>query len=251
MNWREQCAVVIPCFNESAHIQQVVGQIRKLLPTILVVDDGSNDGTARRANQAGAHVITHLTRRGKGAALMSGFVAAREKGFTHVLCLDGDGQHAPEDIPAFFDCCERTGSSLVIGNRFANPATMPWLRRVTNICMSQLLSRVAGTQLPDTQCGFRLLRLSLLSAVLARTEHFEFESEFLIEVIRTGSQVEFVPIQTIYGSEQSKINSARDTIRWFSWLVTLGEPFQARSLIDPRRAATLNQAAAVSGDCNS
>jgi glycosyltransferase involved in cell wall biosynthesis len=219
MAWHLQCAVVIPCFNEQAAIAGIVREARRLVRTVFVVDDGSTDKTADVAAAAGAFVIRHLERSGKGAALLRGFLAARERGFSHVLCMDGDGQHSVANIPAFFDCCERTNAGLIIGNRFATEGQMPTLRRWVNILMSRALSCAAGQKLPDTQCGFRLLRLSLLSAIETRSRHFEFESELLLEILRAGGRVAFVPIETIYRSEQSKINPVRDAMRWLSWLV--------------------------------
>jgi len=218
MNWREQCAVVIPCFNESLTIHELVSTVRCLVPTVFVIDDGSTDATAVLAKQAGAAVILQSAQRGKGAALMLGFAAARKDGFAYALCMDGDAQHSPADIPAFFERCEASGADLVIGNRFPAARAMPWLRRGVNLFMTRMLSWVAGERLLDTQCGFRLVKLSLLSAIQTRTTHFEFESELLIEVIRCGGRVEFVPIRTIYRSERSKIRPLRDSIRWLRWL---------------------------------
>ncbi|MDB6037217.1 MAG: hypothetical protein JWM99_1058 [Verrucomicrobiales bacterium] len=234
MTWRDQCAVVIPCFNEEADIAGLVRGARRFVETVVVVDDGSTDSTASFAAEAGAIVIRHSERNGKGAALMRGFLVARERGLAHVLCMDGDGQHAVADIPAFFECCERTNAGLIIGNRFEGKGPMPSVRRVVNLLMSKALSWVAGEELPDTQCGFRLLRLSLLSAVETRSKHFEFESELLIEIIKAGGRVAFVPIETIYRSEQSKISPVKDTVRWFSWLLPslIAAPFRrGRSLV--------------------
>jgi glycosyltransferase involved in cell wall biosynthesis len=234
MTWRDQCAVVIPCFNEEADIAGLVRGARRFVETVFVVDDGSTDSTASFAAEAGAIVIRHSERNGKGAALMRGFLVARERGLAHVLCMDGDGQHAVADIPAFFECCERTNAGLIIGNRFEGKGPMPSVRRVVNLLMSKALSWVAGEELPDTQCGFRLLRLSLLSAVETRSKHFEFESELLIEIIKAGGRVAFVPIETIYRSEQSKISPVKDTVRWFSWLLPslIAAPFRrGRSLV--------------------
>lgn len=121
MNWSECCAAVIPCLNEGSTIGRVVREVRTHLPTVIVVDDGSVDDTGSRARAAGADVMRHAAPQGKGAALCAGFVAARDEGFEWVLCLDGDGQHAAADIPAFLACAERTGAALVVGNRMAQP----------------------------------------------------------------------------------------------------------------------------------
>src|SRR6187551_2270662 len=95
--------------------------------------------------------------------------------------LDGAGQHSPNDIPAFLRCAERTNAVLVVGNRMTDPRGMPWLRRQVNRWMSRRLSKLAGRPLPDTQCGFRLMKLEPWSRLSLRTTHFEIESEALLE----------------------------------------------------------------------
>jgi len=217
MNWRAQCAGIIPCLNEEAAIRSVVEAVRQHLPKVIVVDDGSSDGTAGRAEQSGAHVLRHAATRGKGAALHSGWQCARDHGFTWALTLDGDGQHSPDDIPAFIECAERTSATLVVGNRMNNGTRMPPLRRFVNGWMSGSLSRAAGCYLPDSQCGFRLMNLEAWSRMRLTTTHFEIESETLLAFIAAGYAVEFVPIRVIYKDEQSKIHPVRDTLRWFRW----------------------------------
>jgi glycosyltransferase involved in cell wall biosynthesis len=183
----------------------------------LVVDDGSNDGTQRAAQQAGARVRRHKITRGKGAALQSGWRCASESGFGWALSLDGDGQHSPDDIPAFFRCADRTSAALVVGNRMAEQAQMPWVRRLVNRWMSRQLSKLAGQNLPDSQCGFRLMNLRAWAGLSIETQNFEIESEILLAFLKAGHKVEFVPIRAIYKTEQSKIHPWRDTVRWWSW----------------------------------
>jgi len=187
---------------------------------VIVVDDGSTDETGRCAAEAGAEVIRHGSPQGKGAALKAGWGCAVERGFRWALSMDGDGQHAAADIPAFLSCAERGRAALVVGNRMAGAAGMPWLRRQVNCWMSRRLSRVAGLELPDSQCGFRLMRLEAWRQLELRTSHFEIESELLLAFVAAGQRVEFVPIQVIYKSEQTKISPWRDTVRWFRWFST-------------------------------
>jgi glycosyltransferase involved in cell wall biosynthesis len=212
------CAAVIPCHNEAAAIARVVAATRCHVATVIVVDDGSCDETAALAEVAGALVIRHEQRRGKGAALKSGFQRARELGFTSALTLDGDGQHAADDIPKFFALAESSRANLIVGNRMGDAAKMPWLRRAVNRLMSRILSRMAGQPLPDSQCGFRLLNLGVWSALQADARNFEFESEQLLAFARAGHAIRFVSVQVIYRDERSKIAPLRDTWRWFRWL---------------------------------
>ncbi len=101
---------------------------------------------------------------------------------------------------------------------------MPWPRLVVNRVMSASLSVCAGRGLPDSQCGFRLVDLKRAREAGAVTRHFEFESEILVKFVRRGFRVEFVPVQTIYQGERSKIRPLPDTWRWLRWYVGwLGE----------------------------
>lgn len=210
-------AAVIPCLNEARTIARVVAAVRSHVPMVIVVDDGSTDATAGEAASAGAVVVRHNTPQGKGAALATGWSRAAADGFTWVLLLDGDDQHAPGDIPGFFDAAARTGARLVVGNRFAHPAPMPWTRRLTNRWMSARLSRLAGVPLPDSQCGFRLAEVAALTGLRLQARNYQIESEMVVAFARAGHRVEFVPIEVRYGGERSKIAPLRDGWRWWLW----------------------------------
>jgi glycosyltransferase involved in cell wall biosynthesis len=218
-NWPKDCAAIIPCLNEAATIGSLVHEVRKVLPTVIVVDDGSGDETGKIAAEAGALVLRHDQPRGKGAALNSGWRHALSLGFQWALALDGDGQHSPADIASFLACAESSGARLVVGDRMANPKGMPWLRRQVNCWMSRQLTRLAGCRLSDTQCGFRLMNLNAWSKMQIETSHFEAESELLLAFAAAGHKIEFVPIAVIYQNEESKIRPLQDTWRWFRWLL--------------------------------
>src|SRR5258708_27514469 len=153
MDWPAQCAVVIPCLNEAGNIGGLVRKVRRQLPSVIVVDDGSNDETGKLAEAAGAEVVHHETTRGKGAALASGWQRARARGLLWALDMDGDGQHSPADIPAILARAGQREAALVVGNRMAGPSGMPWLRRQVNRVMGRWLSRLAGYGWADTQDG--------------------------------------------------------------------------------------------------
>lgn len=217
MNWPVRCAAVVPCLNEALAVSDVVRGVRKYLPTVLVIDDGSQDGTGALARDNGAHVLRHNAPQGKGAALQSGWKYLRAQGFEWALTMDGDGQHSPEEVPAFLDCAARTGARLVVGNRMENPSGMPWLRRAVNRWMSRRISKIAGLPLPDSQCGFRLMNLETWSQLPVSATGFEIESDVLLAFAAYGASIQFIPIRVIYKTEQSKIHPVHDTIRWFRW----------------------------------
>jgi glycosyltransferase involved in cell wall biosynthesis len=163
-------------------------------------------------------VIRHTVNQGKGAALNTGFRAAREQGWDAVLTMDADGQHAPEDIPAFLAALAGGGADAWVGNRMGGANAMPLVRRLTNRFMSWLLSREMGQWVPDTQCGFRLFTARAIPAAPTDSQRFAAESEVLLDLAGRGVRFGAVPIRVIYGDERSKIRPLRDTIRFFGML---------------------------------
>ena len=217
MNWSQECKAVIPCLNEAANIAAVVTAVRGHLASVLVVDDGSTDGTAGIARGAGAEVVRTSGRRGKGAALRAGWLRAQEQGFRWVMMLDGDGQHAAQEIPAFERCAELTGARLVVGDRMGAAATMPKLRRFINWWMSKNLSKLTGVHLPDSQCGFRLAHVETLLSAVITARNFEIESEMLVQFAAMDQPIAFVPVSVIYKTRASNIDPLLDTWRWLRW----------------------------------
>ncbi len=198
---------LIPAYQEAERIGAVVAATVPRLP-VLVVDDGSTDGTAAVARAAGAAVIVQRPNQGKGAALRAGFGWALEREVGAVLTLDADGQHDPADIPAFLEVRRRTGADLVIGRR--DFSRMPPTRRLANGLGGRAMSWAAGRDIPDNQSGYRLLSRRLMAAVATSDEAgFEYEVEMITTCIRAGCLLEWVPIRTIYAGEPSHIQPWR------------------------------------------
>jgi glycosyltransferase involved in cell wall biosynthesis len=212
---RTTVAAVIPAYLEEKHIGDVVGRTLRQLANVVVVDDGSTDATAEAAGKAGADVIVHEQNRGKGESIKTGFRYWLEHGATYVVILDGDGQHLPEEIERFLNAAASGIGELLIGTRMSDVREMPLLRRMVNRYMSRQISRACGQDIPDSQCGFRMIHRSIIPNLLGGTERFDYETEMLILASRAGCRIASVPITTVYSDEVSSIHPVRDTVRFF------------------------------------
>ncbi len=207
--------VVVPAFNEAHHLPALLRRLERVIPLqqVLVVDDGSTDGTPEVARRAGARVLQNPENRGKGYSLYRGFQQALAEGYDAVITLDADLQHPPEKIPEFLQKA-REGYYVVVGSRFHDMRGMPWDRYLTNKTTTLVLSLLAGQRLQDTQSGYRLIRHEVLERFQPTTFRFDFESELLFQAAIHGFRIGYVPIPTIYGGEQSSIHKVRDTLRF-------------------------------------
>ncbi|MFA5275632.1 MAG: glycosyltransferase family 2 protein [Candidatus Omnitrophota bacterium] len=210
--------VVIPTYNEGKTISVLIDKIREQGLDVIIVDDGSTDNTAKIAQDKGVALIRNENNQGKGASLIKGFNYALDKGFDAVICMDGDGQHLPEEIPSFIRFAEHSSNSVFVGNRMTNLKGMPLVRMLTNKFMSWLISLVAKQKIYDTQCGFRLIKSEVLKRVSLKAAKFEIESELLIQASRLGFGIESVPIKTVYAGEKSQINPFFDTLRFIQFI---------------------------------
>ncbi|MBE0564641.1 MAG: glycosyltransferase family 2 protein [Krumholzibacteria bacterium] len=208
---------ILPALNAARFLPDVIGHIQRLHPDlrVLVVDDGSQDGTADAARAAGAEVSIHEVNRGKGEALKTGYAWALREGLDWVFTMDSDGQHLPQEMQLFLDAVAGGTLDVVVGTRMARTEGMPWLRLMTNRFTSRVVSRLAGCPIPDSQNGFRLYRVRLLGGVRLRTKRYDSESEILVRLARRGARIGAVPVSTVYGDETSSINPLVDTGRFF------------------------------------
>lgn len=217
---RANVAALIPCYFEAAKIRTVAADSRRQLDLVLVVDDGSTDGTSDEARAAGVEVVKHAKNAGKGAAIKTGLRALLDRsGVDFILILDGDGQHLPSEIPHFLAAANASGAPMIVGNRMGDVREMPFVRKCTNRFMSWLISRVIGQRVPDSQCGFRMFHRSLAADLLAmESSNFDFETEMLALAARRGCNIGAAKVSTIYGDEISKIHPVRDTVRFLKLL---------------------------------
>ena len=206
--------VVIPAYNGAKTLPELIGQIRRLQPStaILVIDDGSIDGTGKIAQTAGAIVITQDRNRGKGEALKRGFAYAVEQGYDAVITMDADLQHSPEEIALFLNAYHND-STILVGVR-RRDGTMPFARKVSNSLTSFVSSLFCRARIFDSQSGYRLIPTAILKNLTLSSSRFDLEPELLIKAARAGYSVEHVEISTIYNAGRSWINPPLDTIRF-------------------------------------
>jgi glycosyltransferase involved in cell wall biosynthesis len=190
----DRIAAAIPAFQAAPSVGAVVRATALLLPEVLVIDDGSTDGTAEAARAAGARVISLPENRGKGAALAAAFSDLFARGFEAVVTLDADGQHLPEEVPKLLAAAGR-GADLVLGVRDHLFAEMSPVRRASNRLSSAAISFAAGQRLTDIQTGFRLYTRPLIEALGFPESRFEAESAVVVRAGRRGFRVVTVPVR--------------------------------------------------------
>ena len=213
--------VIIPTYNESDTIGNLVSKIKKLGFDVLVIDDGSTDNTREIVKGKSVLLLENNTNLGKGSALRRGFDYAILNEYDFVVTMDGDGQHSPTEIVRFIELAQKERAGIIVGDRMQNCIGMSWVRQMTNSFMSRFISRLAGQHIPDTQCGFRLIKIDVLKNIKLISQRFEIESEILIKAARSGFKVISTPIKTIYQGEKSKISPFIDTLRFVRLIINV------------------------------
>lgn len=212
---------IIPAFNEEGRIGAVIASLRALGLRVLVVNDGSRDGTAREAEAAGALVITQ-TNGGKGRAILAGARWAAARQHAAILLIDGDGQHDPREAPGLIAAWQ-AGADLVIGCRTRCSVQQPLYRKCFNRLSSLLVTLAAGRRIVDSQSGFRCCDPRLLLRLPFSGMRYDLETEMCVLAARSGQHIAEVPITAIYNDKKSGVHPIFDTYRFFravlrSWL---------------------------------
>jgi len=217
---RQDVVAVIPAYQCAVTVGDVVEGVLRHLARVVVVDDGSTDGTGAAAAAAGAEVIRNPRNRGKGHALRRGFTVVLDRraagelaAVEAVAMLDGDGQHDPADLPVLLAAWDEGRYDLVVGGRLKDRALIPSHRYWTNRIGTGLLSLITGVALEDSQSGYRLIAAGLLERLDLRSDGYAIESEMLIKAARRGARLGQVRIQTIYHDRvPSFYRPVRDTV---------------------------------------
>ncbi len=193
--------VVIPAYNEASTIRELTERVLKIVPDVVVVDDGSTDSTGEQLNGLPVVVLRNEHNLGKAASLWKGFDRALALGALHVITLDGDGQHRAEDIPRLLVIADRSPQSIIIGARLHDRKNFPPRRYYANQFARFWISWAAGYPIADTQSGFRVYPAFLFTKLTRRDVRwngFVFESEVLIASGTIGVRSIAVAIPGIY-----------------------------------------------------
>lgn len=222
-----ETSIIIPVSNEAENLAKVLEQIRALgLPDseIIVVDDGSSDGSAEIALAAGAHVVRHPYNIGNGAAVKSGMRAAKGR---VLVMMDGDGQHKPEDIGKLV--AGLNSFHMVVGAR-AKGSKLRLHRNLANQVYNLLASYVTRFKVEDLTSGFRAMRRrEVLRFIDLLPNTFSYPTTITLAFLRSGLTIRYEPIQTLYRAGQSKISLITDGLRFLliiTKIATLFAPFR-------------------------
>lgn len=193
-------ALVVPAYNEAATISDVIARALAETPLVIVVDDGSGDGTADLVAGLPVRLIRHDRNAGKGASLVTGFRAALEAGADVIVTLDGDGQHRPEDLPRLLAAARAEPDAIIVGSRLADRAAIPPSRYRANRIANFWISWACGYAVADSQSGYRVYPRRLVEAVIDRRRQpgFAYESGLLIDAARLGIRSRPVAIPALY-----------------------------------------------------
>ena len=205
---------LVPAYQAEATVGDVVRGLLRHVSRVVVVDDGSIDGTGDEALRAGAEVLRLPANTGKGGALRAGLSTVLSSDATHVAFVDADGQHDPEDLPRLLDAA-RTGDDFVIGSRGEDG--IPPVRYRTNEIGSRILTRMTGHDVEDGQSGYRVIAVPILRRLHLSSKGYSIETEMLLKAAPYVRRLRHVPVRAIYDSARSHYRPFRDT-----WIISWG-----------------------------
>lgn len=207
---RPKVIAAIPCYNEDRFISKVVREAKKYVDLVIVVDDGSHDGTSKVARAAGALIVNHINNRGYGESIGTCFEAAKANDADVLVILDGDQQHNPDEVPRALDPIINGKADLVIGSRFLNgQSSVPRYRKLGIGVITWLFNVGAKVKVSDAQSGFRAYSRRILDTLTLTERGMGVSVEVLIKARGKGFTIKEVPISCRYHSTSSTMNPVR------------------------------------------
>lgn len=209
-------AVVIPAYDCAATVGAAVRDVTALGLPVVVVDDGSTDETAAIAAAAGAAVVRNPDNRGKGESLRRGMRHCGALGYSHVVTMDGDGQHLAGEIDALVAAARGRPRAIIVGQRIVDPGNVAARKLFGNRFANRWVAIACGESIPDTQSGFRVYPIADTCALGCRSRRFAFETEVLIRAVQAGIAVVSVPVDVYYPPPHERRSHYRpwaDTVR--------------------------------------
>ncbi len=205
--------ILIPAYNAEKTIVAVAVECLAHGVPVLVVDDGSSDGTARAVADLGVTLLQHGSNRGKGGALKTGFTWVLQQGFDAVITLDADGQHDTSAVPRLYETARAGGVDLLIASRHSQFEMMAGLRAFWNRFGVWCMRKRTGFEISDSQSGFRCYSAALLKAVTLKVEGYDLEMELLMKGWRGGFSIASLPVaaRVADGRATSHFRPVRDT----------------------------------------
>lgn len=205
-----KCCVVIPTYNNAATLQEVIQNVSRYTQEIIVVNDGSTDGTHAILDALeGVQVVSYSPNQGKGMALRQGFAHAHNQGYQYAITIDSDGQHYPEDLPKFLEKLREEPNAIIIGARNMDQSSVPGKSSFGNKFSNFWFRFETGYNVPDTQSGFRLYPLKPLSNLKFFTRKYEFEIEVMVRAAWRGVNVCSVPVKVYYPPAEERVSHFR------------------------------------------
>ena len=203
---RDNFLVVIPVYNHGATLRSVASGVLKQHPHLLVVDDGSTDGGAQTLSDLPCEVVVHEKNMGKGAAILTAAKKAEALGKTHIITIDADGQHAPEDLAVFFDALQEDENAVYVGARDFSVPNVPGSSKFGRQFSRFWLRVQTGWDVSDPQSGFRAYPVALLNNLKLSEPRYAFEIEVLAKAAWAGIPLKTVPISVYYPKPEERVS---------------------------------------------
>lgn len=205
---RNAC-VLIPTYNNDRTLPALLMDIARYTNNIIVVNDGSTDETSPILVRQKVEVVSYPKNKGKGWALRQGFKKAVELGYTYAITIDSDGQHFADDLSVFLNALDQHPNAIIIGARNMEQSSVPGKSSFGNKFSNFWFWVETGITLPDTQSGYRLYPVKVLSTLRFFTHKYEFEIEVIVRAAWKGVDVTCVPVKVFYPEKENRISHFR------------------------------------------